>query len=258
LLRIRLERKLEVLPVDLLDQSDGHRDPDAMPSAVTRVLIADDHDLFRRGLARLLTTTGMDVVGEAADGETAVEFTLRLHPDVVVMDLHLPGISGIEATRQIVEAGIRTQIVVLTVSAEEAKVIDALVAGACGYLLKDSDGEQIVAAIQAATRNENVISPRVAGKVLERLRRDPTLSGSQSTRPKLSERELAVLQLIACGFGNPEIAQLLFISENTVKNHVSSILTKLDVDNRVQATVRGIRDGLIEPPSPTSSRRSAV
>jgi DNA-binding NarL/FixJ family response regulator len=227
-----------------------------MPAGATRVLIADDHDLFRRGLVRLLTTTGMDVVGEAADGESAVELTARLQPDVVVMDLHLPGISGIEATRQIVEAGTRTAIVVLTVSAEEAKVIDALVAGACGYLLKDADADQIVAAIEAATRDETVISPRVAAKVLERLRRDPTLSGSRSTRPKLSERELAVLRLIASGFGNPGIAQELFISENTVKNHVSSILTKLAVDNRVQATVRGIRDGLIEPPFPTSSRRS--
>src|SRR3954452_21854894 len=146
-----MERKLWE-PVDALEQSDTNREPSAVPAEATRVVIADDHDLFRRGLARLLTATDMDVVGEAADGETAVELTLRLQPDVVVMDLHLPGISGTAATRQIVEAGTRAQIVVLTVSAEESKVIDTLVAGACGYLLKDSDADQIVAAIQAATR----------------------------------------------------------------------------------------------------------
>jgi two-component system NarL family response regulator len=224
---------------------------------VTTVVIADDHDLFRRGLGRLLRETGIDVVGEAADGAHAVELARKLHPDVVVMDLHMPGVSGIEATRQIVATDIPTQVVVLTVSAEDANVVDALVAGACGYVLKDSDAEQIVVAIRAAARNESVISPRVAAKVLTRLRRDPTLRPSTSPRPRLSERELVVLRLVAAGLGNPEIARELFISENTVKNHVSSLLTKLEADNRVQATVRGIREGLIEPASPRASADAA-
>jgi DNA-binding NarL/FixJ family response regulator len=135
-------------------------------------------------------------------------------------------------------------------------------AGACCYLLKDSDADQIVAAIQAATRDETVMSPRVAVKVLDRLRRVPTLSGSRGAQSNLSasnlsERELTVLRLVASGFDNYGIGQELFISENTVKNHVSSILTKLGVANRVQATVRAIRHGLIEPPPLASSRRPA-
>jgi DNA-binding NarL/FixJ family response regulator len=223
-----------------------------------KVVIADDHDLFRRGLLRLLRETGIDVVGEAADGPHVVELARKLRPDVVVMDLHMPGVSGIEATRQIVATGIPTQVVVLTVSAEDAKVVDALVAGACAYLLKDSDAEQIVAAVRGAARNESVISPRVAAKVLARLRRDPTLRLSTRPRPQLSERELAVLRLVAGGFGNPQIARELFISENTVKNHVSSILAKLEADNRVQATVRAIQEGLIEPARPRASADAAA
>jgi DNA-binding NarL/FixJ family response regulator len=217
-----------------------------MPHETLRVVIADDHALFRRGLVRLLDEAGMQVVGEAADGAQAVALCTELEPDVVVMDLHMPGMSGIEATRRIVAAGLRTQVAVLTVSGEESKVIDALLAGACGYLLKDADADQVVAAVQASARGESVISPRVAAKVVNRLRREPRLQRSDRATD-LSEREIAVLRLIVAGLGNHEIADQLYISENTVKNHVSSILMKLDVDNRVQATVRAILDGLIDP-----------
>jgi DNA-binding NarL/FixJ family response regulator len=217
-----------------------------MPPERVTVVIADDHDLFRRGLIRLLQEGGMDVLGEASDGADAVELCTRVDPDVVVMDLQMPGMSGIEATRAIVDARLRTRVAVLTVSAEESKVIDALLAGASGYLLKDAEGDQIIGAVVAAARGESVISPRVAAKLLNRLRREPTLRSS--TKPtELSDRELAVLRLMSTGMGNTEIATQLFISENTVKHHVSNILTKLDVDNRVQASVRALREGLIEP-----------
>ena len=160
-----------------------------------RVLIADDHDLFRRGLARLLNESGMEVVGEAADGARAIELALELTPDIVVMDLHMPVMSGTDATRGITAAGVPAKIIVLTVSAEEDKVIDALLAGACGYLLKDSDGEQIIGAIEAAAQNETVISPRVAAKVVDRIRREPGLQPSGGLPAPLTGRELEVLRL---------------------------------------------------------------
>jgi len=216
--------------------------------AVT-VVIADDHELFRRGLVQLLEQAGIQVVGEAADGVEAVERCTELQPDVVVMDLHMPRMSGIDATRRIVAAGLRTQVAVLTVSAEESIVVDALLAGACGYRLKDAEADQVVTAILAAARGESVISPRVAAKVVNRLRREPRLQGSDATT-ELTDRETVVLRLIAAGLGNHEIADQLYISENTVKNHVSNILVKLDVDNRVQAAVRAIIEGLIDPAEP--------
>ena len=214
------------------------------------VVLADDHDLFRRGLARLLQAAGMAVVGEAADGERAVHLCEELTPDVIVMDINMPRLSGIEATRRITHAGLRTQVAVLTVSAEEATVVDALLAGASGYVLKDAEEDQIIAAVSAAAHGESLISPRVAAKLVTRLRREPALRRDPEPT-ELSQRELAVLRLIAAGLGNNEIATELYISENTVKNHVSSILSKLNVDNRVQASVRAIRDGLVDPVQPT-------
>jgi DNA-binding NarL/FixJ family response regulator len=212
-----------------------------MPEALT-VVVADDHDLMRRGLARLLQEAGMTVVGEAQDGERAVQLCEELEPDVVVMDIQMPRVSGIEATRRITDAGLRTQVAVLTVSADETKVVDALVAGASGYLLKDAEADQIVRGVTAAANGESA-------KLVTRLRREPALR-PDPVATQLSERELGVLRLMAAGLGNTEIAGQLYISENTVKNHVSSILNKLDVDNRVQAAVRAIRDGLLDPVEP--------
>src|SRR3954447_1929102 len=223
-----------------------------MPEALT-VVVADDHDLMRRGLARLLQEAGMTVVGEAQDGERAVQLCEELEPDVVVMDIQMPRVSGIEATRRITDAGLRTQVAVLTVSADETKVVDALVAGASGYLLKDAEADQIVRGVTAAANGESVISPRVAAKLVTRLRREPALR-PDPVATQLSERELGVLRLMAAGLGNTEIAGQLYISENTVKNHVSSILNKLDVDTRVQAAVRAIRDGLLDPVEPPADQ----
>src|SRR3954469_19383479 len=138
----------------------------AMPPEALTVVVADDHDLMRRGLARLLQEAGMTVVGEAQDGERAVQLCEELEPDVVVMDIQMPRVSGIEATRRITDAGLRTQVAVLTVSADETKVGDALVAGASGYLLKDAEADQIVRGVTAAAYGESVISPRVAAKLV--------------------------------------------------------------------------------------------
>jgi DNA-binding NarL/FixJ family response regulator len=208
-----------------------------------RVVVVDDHDLFRRGLSQLLQESGIDVIGEASDGSRGVELANRLRPDVVVMDLSMPGISGVEATRRLIESTPEARVLMLTVIAEESEVLDAIIAGASGYLLKDASVEQIVSGIQTAARGESLISPRVAGKLMHRLREIPT-SRPEPPREELTQRELAVLELVAEGHDNAEIAERLFISQNTVKSHVSNILAKLQVENRVQAAVRAIRGGL--------------
>jgi NarL family two-component system response regulator LiaR len=209
-----------------------------------RVVVVDDHDVYRRGLTKLLRDEGVNVVGEAASGEQAVALTGRIVPDVVVMDLHMSGISGVEATRQITTTIPGVRVLVLTIVAEEDEVLAAIVAGASGYLLKDASVEQIVAGIEAAVRGDALVSPRVAGPLMARLRSDPRLA-AQTPRELLTDREREVLRLIAEGVDNAGIAMRLHISQNTVKNHVSSVLGKLDVDNRTQAAVQAIRHGLL-------------
>lgn len=209
-----------------------------------RVLVVDDHDVYRRGLAKLLRDEGVSVVGEASHGARAVELAARLAPDVVVMDLHMPGLSGVEATRRIVASLPEVRVLVLTIVAEEAEVLDAIVAGASGYLLKDASIEQIVEGIDAATRGDAAVSSRVAGPLMRRVRSDPRTT-SRTPRGPLTDREREVLGLIAQGVDNAGIATRLHISQNTVKNHVSSVLEKLGVENRTQAAVQAIRDGLL-------------
>ena len=202
-----------------------------------RVLIADDHPLFRDGLRALLAgEPSIELVGEAATGTEAVEHALRSTPDVVLMDLTMPEIDGIEATRRIVEECPAVAVVVLTMLEDEASLAAALRAGARGYLLKGTDGADAVRAIHAAAAGEAIFGPEVAGSILERLRE----GGEQTTTSTLdlTEREREVLELMAQGYANPVIASRVFLTEKTVRNYVSNIFRKLRVDNRVEAVIR--------------------
>jgi DNA-binding NarL/FixJ family response regulator len=211
-----------------------------------RVLIVDDHDLFRTGLRNLLEEKAVQVIGEAATGGDAVRIVRELAPDVVVMDLNMPGMGGVEATRHISTAAPLTRVVMLTISDQDSDVIDAILAGACGYLLKDASIEELIAGIEAAARGESLISPTIAAKVLQRVRATSTQPEYENTiRAELSDREIEVLKLIANGKDNAVIAAELHISPKTVKNHISNILMKLQIDNRIQAAVYAVRSGLV-------------
>ena len=210
------------------------------------MLVVDDHDLFRTGLKTLLAEHGVNPVGDAPNGHVALRLVRDLAPDVVVMDLNMPGISGVEATREITAFAPRTRVVVLTISDEDADVVDAVMAGACGYLLKDSSIQELIAGIRAAAAGDSLISPQIAAKVLQLLRaQKPDTASREAIRGELSEREVEVLKLIANGKDNAEIARELFISPKTVKNHISNILMKLQIENRIQAAVYAVRSGLV-------------
>jgi len=206
--------------------------------------VVDDHDLFRRGLRELLEEQGIRVIGEASNGADGIALAVRSRPDVVVMDLNLPRKSGTEATRELVATMPDARVLVLTVEAGGRTVLDALIAGACGYLLKDATIEEIAAGVRAAAAGESLVSPRVNHHVLERLRGHAGAEGAGGEETPLSERELDILRLVAKGCDNDEIAERLFLSPRTVKNHVSSILAKLEMDNRVQAAVYAVRKGI--------------
>ena len=211
-----------------------------------RVLLVDDHDLFRTGLLNLLRENGVHVVGEAATGHAALRLVRDVAPDVVVMDLNMPGMSGVEATREIASVAPLTRVLVLTISEQDGDVMDAVMAGACGYLLKDSSIQQLISGIRAAAQGESLISPQIAAKVLQALRaKAATTDGSSRIRADLSDRELEVLKLIANGTDNAQIAGDLHISPKTVKNHISNILMKLQIDNRIQAAVYAVRSGIV-------------
>ena len=211
-----------------------------------RVLIADDHDLFRTGLRSLLEEQGVEIVGEAASGAQAVRLVRDLAPEVVVMDLNMPEMNGVEATRQIAASSPLTRVLVLTISDQDGDVLDAIVAGACGYLLKDSSIQELTRGIQSAAIGEALISPHIAAKVLQRIRAaSPHVELEAAIRAELSEREVEVLKLIANGKDNAEIAAELHISPKTVKNHISNILMKLQIENRIQAAVYAVRSGIV-------------
>jgi DNA-binding NarL/FixJ family response regulator len=212
----------------------------------TRVLLVDDHDLFRTGLRNLLEEEGVEVVAEAGTGMEAIALVREHAPEVVVMDLNMPGISGVEATRQITSIAPLTRVLVLTISDQDGDVIDAIMAGACGYLLKDASIQELLRGIRAAAVGESLISPHVASKVLQRVRASSSQPEIEQTiRSELSEREIEVLKLIANGKENAEIAAELHISPKTVKNHISNILMKLQIENRIQAAVFAVRSGIV-------------
>jgi DNA-binding NarL/FixJ family response regulator len=209
-----------------------------------RVVVIDDHELFRGGLVPLLEERGIQVIGEAGLAADGIRQVCERSPDVVLMDLSMPGMSGVEATQRLSAAAPLVRVLVLTVVADQQSVTDALLAGACGYLVKDASIEQIVEGIRAAARGESSISPRIASQLVRRLR-EPSEVGPTLFGAELTPRELEVLQLLARGVDNPRIAQTLHLSQHTVKNHVSSILVKLQVENRIQAAVRAVRGGLV-------------
>jgi DNA-binding NarL/FixJ family response regulator len=207
-----------------------------------RVVLVDDHHLFRQGLRSLLEEHGFEIAGEATSGEAAVGLVVELEPDVVVMDLHMPGMSGVEATRHLSKRESSARVLVLTVSTVDTDVVEAMVAGACGYLLKDTSPEQIAAGVRAAAAGESMLSASVAAQLVDRVRGAPR--GPPDT-VDLSEREIEVLRLIAEGRDNVQIAERLMISPMTAKNHVSNILAKLGVQSRVQAAIYAVRAGMV-------------
>lgn len=210
------------------------------------VLLVDDHALVRRGVRAFFETLdGISVVGEAESGEDAVEQAVALAPDVVLLDLILPGIDGVETARRIRAASPRTQVILLTSFHDDAHVLPAIRAGALSYLLKDVGPDELGQAVRRAARGEATLHPRVAAQVMASLVNPPAPSAPD---PGLTEREREVLGLIADGLSNAEIAEKLFVSEKTVKSHVSNILGKLHLADRTQAAVYAWREGLKERP----------
>jgi DNA-binding NarL/FixJ family response regulator len=214
-----------------------------------RVMVADDHALFRRGLQTILEQEpDLELVGEASDGAEAVEKAQELMPDVVLMDVRMPKRSGIEATTQIKDLLPHAKILMLTISDEEADLYDAIKAGASGYLLKEIPIEEVADAIRSVWAGQSRISPSMASKLLTEF--SAMAKGGndrpQVPTPKLTDREMEVLQLVAKGLNNRDIAKQLYISENTVKNHIRNILEKLHLHSRMEAVVYAVREKMIE------------
>ena len=207
-----------------------------------RVLIADDHPLFREGMRGRLDRMGdIEVVGEASGGDEAVRLSRELEPHVVLMDIKMPGLNGIEATREILRRNPRVGVLMLTMFEDDDSVFAAMRAGARGYLLKDSGGEEVVHAIRAVTSGEAVFGPGVAERIIGYF---SVPRSAQRAFPELTEREEEILALVARGKSNQEIAAQLFVSVKTVRNHVSNILLKLQVADRAQAVIRARDAGI--------------
>ena len=209
-----------------------------------RVLVVDDHPTFRRGLGALLASLPeVELVGEAADGAAAVERAAALQPDVVVMDLDMPGLGGVEATRRIVAAQPSVAVLVLTMLDEDESVFAAMRAGARGYVVKGADTDDVLRALESVARGDAVFGPAVASRVLSYLTR-PLSARDPLLFPELTEREREVLEHMARGLSNGEIARKLVVSPKTVRNHVSNVFTKLQVTDRSEAVERARRAGL--------------
>ncbi len=208
-----------------------------------RVLVVDDHAIVRKGVRALLAEVEeIEVVGEASEGEEAIELVDRLHPDVIMMDLVMPKMDGIEAISKITAKYPDARILALTSFANDDKVFPAIKSGAIGYLLKDSDPDELIPAIRQVYRGEPSMHPSIARKLLQELSQP---SGNPPTPDPLTERELEVLRLVAKGVDNQQIASHLHVAEVTVRTHVSHILSKLHLANRVQATLYALKEGLV-------------
>jgi DNA-binding NarL/FixJ family response regulator len=223
--------------------------PDTDP---IRVLIADDHAFFRRGLEVVLQgEPGLELVGQASDGQEAVQLAVEVMPDVVLMDIRMPKMTGIEAARQMKEVAPSAKIVILTISDEDDDLFEAIRAGASGYLLKDIPLDELADSVRAVYGGQSLINPSMAGKLLTEFatlaRRDAEEEPAKhAPAPKLTDREMEVLRLVARGMNNRDIAKELYISENTVKNHVRNILEKLQIHSRMEAVMIAVREKLIE------------
>jgi DNA-binding NarL/FixJ family response regulator len=212
-----------------------------------RILLADDHALFRDGVASLLAAWGHEVLGQVPDGDAAVEAAVRLRPDLVLMDVAMPGGGGLEATRRLAVVAPDVAIVMLTASEGVDDLFAAIKAGARGYLLKNLESGELRGMLDAVARGEAAITPAIAGRILAELARPETVPAPAPGGPdRLTERELDVLRLVVAGLRNKEIAAELGISENTAKFHLRNILDKLHAQNRAEVVARAMREGLVE------------
>jgi two-component system, NarL family, response regulator DegU len=209
-----------------------------------RLMLADDHRMLREGLRRSMSDQGFDVVGEARDGNEAVHLAEDLQPEVILMDVTMPEIDGVEATRQIKKAWPEIRIVMLTMHADQEVLASAIRAGASGYLVKDCSTEEITSAVRMAASGETALSPQLAASMLDEVRKldRPPIADEDRV---VTRREEEVLQLIADGCSTPEVAERLYISQKTVKNHLASIYQKLDARDRTQAVLQAVRMGIV-------------
>ena len=208
-----------------------------------RLMLADDHRMLREGLSRSMTEHGFDVVGEARDGVEAVNMAYSLNPDVILMDVTMPEMDGVEACRQVRAAVPGTRVVMLTMHADQEVLANAIRAGACGYLVKDCSTEEIASAVRMAANGDTALSPQLAASMLDEVRK-LDMAPSREERV-VTKREEEVLQLIADGCSTSEVADQMYISQKTVKNHLASIYQKLDARDRTQAVLQAVRMGIV-------------
>jgi two-component system NarL family response regulator len=214
-----------------------------------RVVVVDDQELFRRGLTMLLgVEADIEVVGEAGDGNVAVDLVAETTPDVVLLDVRMPKRTGLEACVRIKELSPATRIIMLTVSDEESDLYEAVKNGASGYLLKDSSIDEVAQAVRVVAEGQSLISPSMAAKLIDEFKEISRADRDAAGTPRLTDRELEVLRLVARGLNNREVAKQLFISENTVKNHVRNILDKLQLHSRMEAVMYAVKEKLLDIP----------